>query len=364
MIAENLRDSQTPVFRPHPLLRSGHLQTLAGLFFPGTLFDYSARRHHVAMADGDQVVLHDDCPEGWSAGNPAALMMHGLGGCHQSVYMRRIAHRLCERGVRVFRMDLRGCGAGIELARLPYHSGRSDDAATALRYLGSLCPGSPVTLIGFSLGGNIALKLAGESGHNPPANLERVMAVSPPCDLSACSAWISRLRNRGYDRYFADLLRKQIIARQTKAPHVVSVEFARRPKQLREIDDWFTAPVCGFGTADNYYRTCSSAPLLADIRIPTLIVTAADDPLVQPDAVQIARRSSSVSLLVPRHGGHLGFIGSARTTDPDRRWIDWRIVEWVFADSDNDRGNPPDRLRAGGSSHARKRAHADQVSPR
>jgi predicted alpha/beta-fold hydrolase len=321
-------DREPPNFRPHPLLRSGHLQTLAGLFFPGRLAAYRAVERHVTLDDGDQLVLHDDYPDDWPAAGPVALLMHGLGGSHESVYMRRTADKLYQHGVRAFRMDLRGCGAGIELARLPYHSGRSADAAAALRSIAALCPGSPVALVGFSLGGNIALKLAGESAADPPDNLARVMAVNPPVDLTACSNWIGRWRNRGYDRYFAELLRGQLAERRARAPQAASVDFARPPKQLREIDDWFTAPVCGFGTADNYYRQCSSAPLLPEIRLPTLIMTAADDPLVPLHSFASARLSPSTRLHIAPHGGHLGFIG-ARGADPDRRWMDWRIVEWV-----------------------------------
>ena len=101
--------------------------------------------------------------------------------------------------------------------------------------------------------------------------------------------------------------------------------------QIREIDDWFTGPVCGFGTADNYYRQCSSAPLLSAIRLPTLIMAAGDDPLVPLDNLQSARLSPSTTLCVTRHGGHLGFI-AARSHDPDRRWMDWRVVDWVLAE--------------------------------
>ncbi len=329
MSSPSVDDLGMPEFRPHRLLRSGHLQTLAAVYFPGRLSEYRAAQHRVPLDDGDQLVLHDDRPEDWRSGDAAALLVHGLGGSHESVYLRRIADKLREaRGPRVSHGPAR-LGAGIELARLPYHSGRSADAAAALRFIENLCPGSPVTLVGFSLGGNIVLKLAGESAGNPPRNLCRVMAVSPPADLSACSAWIGRWQNRGYDRYFAELLRKQLLERQARAPDAVHFDFARRPKQLREIDDWFTGPVCGFGNAENYYRLSSSAPLLPEIRVPTLILAAADDPLVPRHIFDSLRLSPSTILRIARHGGHLGFIGS-RGADPDRRWLDWRVVDWAL----------------------------------
>src|SRR6516225_8797426 len=134
-------------FRPYPLFPTGHLQTLAGIYLPQRTREETARQHRVPLPDGDQIILHDDCPAKWEAGDRTALMIHGLTGCHSSNYMQRIAARLNDRGVRTFRLDLRGCGAGLGLARLPYHSGRSDDAASALRKISALCPGSPTTLI-------------------------------------------------------------------------------------------------------------------------------------------------------------------------------------------------------------------------
>ncbi len=162
------------------------------------------------LDDGDQIVLHDDCPDGWRPGDRAALLIHGLAGCHESGYMVRIAHKLHAAGVRAFRMDLRGCGAGAALARLPYHSGRSEDARAALVAIAELAGGSPTTLVGFSLGANIALKLLGELGQAKCGNLDSAMAVCPPIDLAACSRQIARGGNRLYDRHFVHLLLRQL----------------------------------------------------------------------------------------------------------------------------------------------------------
>lgn len=322
-------DISIPAFRPHPLLRGAHAQTLGGVFFPGRLPEYRALQHRVPLADGDQIVLHDDCPENWRDGGRTALLIHGLGGCHQSVYMCRIAEKLHKRGVRSFRMDLRACGAGLELARRPYHSGRSEDAAAALQRIAALCPGSPTTLVGFSLGGNIALKLLGECGRDPPGNLDSAMAVSPPIDLIESSRWLARRANRFYDRYFARLLWRRLHEWRSLVPDAAMVAFARRPRRLIELDDVYTAQVCGFGTAENYYRQCSSGPMLSEIRLPTLILASRDDPLVPAHAYGCFALSECVTLRLSEGGGHLGFI-AARSRDPDRRWMDWRVVEWVL----------------------------------
>lgn len=297
---------------------------------PGRRHHYRARRHRVMLADGDQLVLHDDRPTDWQTGDRAALLIHGLAGCHESGYMQRIAHKLAERGVRAFRMDLRGAGAGRGLARLPYHSGRSEDAAAAIDAIARFVPESPLTLVGFSLGGNIALKLAGELAGRPCGHLDSVMAVCPPVDLAACSQQISKWINRPYDRFFVRLLLAEIAANVRFSSHLAGTPFPQRPRSMKEFDDAFTAIVCGFGTADNYYATASSLPLLRRIEVSTLILSAADDPMIPPDPLAGASLPPAVRLHMTDYGGHLGFIGR-RGVDADRRWMDWRVVDWVLA---------------------------------
>jgi uncharacterized protein len=319
-----------PPFRPHPCIRGGHAQTIAGVYLRGHHHDYRAAHHRVTLADGDALVLHDDLPRTWQQGDRVALLIHGLAGCHESGYMQRIAHKLGERGVRAFRMDLRGWGAGQQLARLPYHSGRSEDAAAAIETLAAIAPGSPLTLVGFSLGGNITLKLAGELEDRSCGNLDSAMAVCPPVDLAACSRNIQRRRNRPYDRYFVRRLLSQIAERERLVPDAAPHAFERPPRSLWEFDNGFTAVVCGFGTADNYYARASSLPLLSRIQLPTQILAAADDPMIPPLALQSAELPPAVRLHMAAHGGHLGFVGRAGL-DADRRWMDWRVVDWVVS---------------------------------
>jgi predicted alpha/beta-fold hydrolase len=324
---------------------------LAGAYLPSGGYQYRARRHRVKLDDGDALVLHDDCPIGWRNGDRAALLIHGLGGCHESGYMQRIAHKLAACGVRAFRLDLRGCGAGVALARMPYHSGRSDDAAAAIRAIERLAPDSPLALVGFSLGGNITLKLAGELAGRRCGNLDRAMAVCPPVDLSACSRHICQPRNRIYDRYFVGLLLAQREARRRHVRNAPAGRFSSPPRTLWEFDNGYTAVVSGFGTADDYYAQASSLPLLARIQLPTLILSARDDPLIPPDALERASLPPTVRLHMTDAGGHLGFVGRGRV-DPDRRWMDWRVVDWVLAAS---RETVPPRSRSHDAAHAAAR---------
>jgi hypothetical protein len=333
-----------PPFTPHVLLRGGHAQTLAGVYLPGHRPRYRAERHQVMLSDGDQLVLHDDCPSGWQRGDRSALLIHGLAGCHESGYMHRIADKLGVRGVRAFRMDLRGCGAGLGLARMPYHSGRSEDAAAALEAIAALLPQSPTTLVGFSLGANITLKLLGELGSRPCGNLDSAVAVCPPIDLAACSRRISQASNRLYDRHFVRLLLEQLALRRRVVGDAVGVEFVRRPRSLWEFDNTFTAVVCGFGTAENYYRVASAAQFIERIRIPTLILASRDDPLVPCEALERLRPPDGVRVHLTDRGGHLGFVGRGGV-DPDRRWMDWRVVDWVLARGALAAGRPAAAIR-------------------
>ena len=318
-----------PEFRPHPMLPGGHLQTLVAHLFPGIAFKYQAKQHIVDLDDGDQLVLHEDGPTRVADGSPNVLLIHGLAGCHLSPYMIRIAGKLAERGVRTFRMDHRGCGAGASLAKKPYHSGITQDASAALQKISQLFPNQHTLLAGFSLGGNIALKLVGERPSRPMGNLGAVLAVNPPIDLAQCVASLKTWPASHYDRYFVRLLVKSY--KQRRAKHPQHPPFVRdiRPPSIEELDDIYTAPISGFKDAQDYYSKCNSAQFLSQIEIPTTILTAEDDPLVPYDMFKRAVLSPSVRLIASKYGGHLGYL-SRGNGDPDRRWMDWRVVEWVM----------------------------------
>jgi predicted alpha/beta-fold hydrolase len=354
-----------PNFEPHPLIRGGHLQTIIGSYLPWLTVDYRAKQHRVPLADGDAIVVHDDLPPARedrkedrrqrtedssssvlcplssvaSSPPPVVLLLHGLGGCHQSGYMQRCAVKLTERGYRVFRMDLRGYGAGVPLARHPVHAGRSEDAAAVLDFIIDLCPDSPVHIVGFSMGANIVLKLAGELGPLAPANLASVMAVAPPIDLIECSRNMQRRVNRIYDRTFVKSLVAHIARRRQVVPDALHKPLDPPPRRLLDFDNRFTAPLSGFADAEDYYVRASSGALLKHIVVPTLILTAANDPIVPVKPFETASYSPTTKLHITPCGGHLGFI-ARRGRDPDRRWLDWRVIEWVESQNRGSRPAP------------------------
>src|ERR1700733_8208304 len=158
----NMTVTFAPDFRPLPLLGNPHVQTMLGVFLPGPSCPSPEKQYVVPLSDGDRVLLHENTPASWKPGEAVVLLLHGLTGDHASAHIRRLAVQFLNRGVRVFRMDMRGAGLGLSLARHTYHSGRSEDVRAALAELARIAPGSPQLLLGVSLGGNVALKLAGE----------------------------------------------------------------------------------------------------------------------------------------------------------------------------------------------------------
>src|SRR6516164_8830687 len=295
-------------FRPLPLLKNAHVQTLLANLLKGPAFRWPTEERQVRLDDGDQLLLHDSVPEGWQPGGRIALLVHGLGGTHRSGYMNRVARRLLARGLRVVRMDLRGCGRGMTLARRPYHGGCSADVRAAALEIGRWSPTSPLVLIGFSLGGNIALKLAGEAVDAPLPNLVRVATVSPPIDMVRCAALLAERRNRFYERYYVRGLVQQVRQRQELVPGEPALAFPRR-MTMRLFDDLYTAPRWGFDDALHYYRSASSVSLVARIPVPVLILTARDDPFIAVESFEGLKAPGHIEVRILEWGGHLGFLG-------------------------------------------------------
>jgi predicted alpha/beta-fold hydrolase len=209
------------------------------------------------------------------------------------------------------------------------HAGQSGDVAAAADRVTTLCPKAPLTIVGFSLGGNITLKLLAEVGQSAPGNLDSAIVVSPPLDLQECCRHLQRGTSRFYNRMCVRLLMRQLRRRPEVWASLKAGNPRRSPRTVYEFDQRFTAPMSGFASADDYYQRCSAGPDLAHIRIPTRVLAAADDPMVPVTTFRKLAPPPSVRVDVTRHGGHLGYV-AAPGADADRRWMDWRIVQWVL----------------------------------
>jgi predicted alpha/beta-fold hydrolase len=323
-------DQETPAenrdFRPLPLLSNGHVQTLLGTLLIGRAVADPAMEYQVTLPDGDRLAFHENTSPTWRPGDRIVLIVHGLGGSHRSRHVQRIARLLLPQGLRVVRMDLRGCGNGLPIARYCYHGGCSDDVRAVAAEIVRMNPTSPLTVIGVSLGGNIVLKMAGETGDHPVANLEKVAALAPPIDLKSCAALVARPQCRLYERHFLKDLVAEAIARQRFFPDLPPLNFPRS-MTLRIFDDLYTAPRRGFADALDYYHRSSSLPLLERIQVPTLILTARDDPFIAVEPFESLSLPSHIQVRIQNHGGHLGFLGHDGAGG--YRWAERRIAEWV-----------------------------------
>jgi len=315
-------------FQVHPLYFNGHLQTVFANYLPSKWKPKHTNRRMVKVDHRDHLVVHDNCPDDWQPGDRVVVMVHGLGGSHQSGYMQRIAAKLNHENIRSIRVDMRGFGASMYTCRGHAHVGRSDDLEIVIQDVIRCCPRSPITLVGFSFGGNIVLKLLAEYSSDVPVALDSAAAVSPPIDLHRCSNNLRTGLARFYDSFFTWNLSRLLWKRRRIVGDLHDVPVRKLPKRLRNFDEQFTAPLNGFSDAAEYYTMCSTAPLLDQICVPTLLLTAHDDPLIPVDMFEDASLSPAIELVISKGGGHLGFLSRNRDYH-DRRWMDCQVVTWV-----------------------------------
>jgi hypothetical protein len=261
--------------------------------------------------------VETDRPDGPTRGH--VVLLHGLEGSGQSSYMLGLAAAAREAGFVAHRFNFRTCGGTEHLCDTLYHAGLTSD----LRYLLGELP-EPAFLVGFSLGGNVAMKLAGELGDEGPRWIRGVASISGPLDLAASARRIGEPDNRVYEQRFVKKMRARLLA----TGRYPASQFAGL-RTLHALDDRITAPSFGFGTADRYYRTQSALGFIDRVRVPVLLIQARDDTFVPFETFEseAVRNNRHIELLATRHGGHLGFLGRR----PHRFWAEDAAVEWMAA---------------------------------
>jgi len=326
--SKTLPDFDYQPFQPLPLINTGHRQTLTALLWP-TGFEFKPQKQHIiTLADGDRLTLEENASTSLASNAPICVLVHGLTGSHKSNYMMRLARTLTKHRFRACRLNLRGCGTGEGLARKPYHSGRSDDLKSVIHYLLKCFPDAPIHVLSFSLGANIALKMAGELGATYPASLQSVAAVSPPLDLYASVKRIQAPPNRRFDQYFANALVKAVRNIHRHFPELGPVNLPAM-RGIFDFDDTYTAPTSGFTNALDYYQQSSSKHYLTGIHIPTLILHAKDDPLVSFLAFQPNKYANpNLTWVITKHGGHVGFLGKTQQS-LSYQWMDRLLLNWL-----------------------------------
>ncbi len=309
-------------------MRGGHLQTLASFFLPRRIALPPAERRLIEVEPGVQVLCHCHWqPERGKA--LTAIIVHGLEGSSESQYMLGIAAKGVAAGMNVVRMNQRNCGGTDALSATLYHSGRSQDIAAVARHLLQKDRISRFALAGFSMGGNLVLKLAGEWGSEAPPQVRAVVAVCPSMNLAASADALHLAHNRVYEYYFMWQLRRRLRMKARLFPEVFDLSRLRGVKTLREFDDKITAYYCGFDGASDYYERSAAANVVDRIAVPTLILHAANDPFIRilPETRQKVLSNPQITFVETEDGGHCSFL--AKPDGDDGRWAERRVVEFL-----------------------------------
>ena len=307
-------------FQPLPLISSRHLQTILGNYgWPGS--PPPTEDLIVDLPDGDRLCYGVSTPDEWN--QETIVLIHGLTSSHNAEYMIRISQRLYSLGYKVVRINQRGCGCGSDLARKPTYGGASHDILAVLKQL----PRVPTQVVGFSLGGNILLKLLGELGDDAEQYLQGAIAVCPPVHLESTVERIRSPQCRLYQKYFMKFLIQKVRNKEKAFPDSKRVVFPKKNLSLYEFDDIYISQQWGFKNAHDYYTQCSSGQFVPKIKIPCKILYAQDDPMIDPKTIDAVETPECVQLYRTQYGGHMGFLGFAKGYGV--RWMDYQVIEWL-----------------------------------
>ena len=360
LLAEAARSkAPAPVeeFFPRRFLRNSHMQTLVGNFWPrqyllpqaeahiirvdpgrvdpGPGDSWDAAQSEIAPIDvhsrGASYVL---CHCHWQANASrrlTILLLHGLEGSSCSQYVLGNAARAWAAGCNVIRMNMRNCGGTEHLSPTLYHSGLSADVAAVMQTLAAEKGLSAFALVGYSMGGNLVMKLAGELGEDAPEYLKAVVGVSPAMDLAVSADALHSISNRVYEWKFLIGLRRRFRRKAELFPSIYSTEGLERIATLRQFDDRITARYSGFLGADDYYDRASSSRVAPRIAVPTLVLHALDDPFIRmlPSTRAALLANPRVRLVETRHGGHCAFLAPA--AGYDGYWAEKMLLDFLLS---------------------------------
>jgi predicted alpha/beta-fold hydrolase len=319
-------------FVPRRGLVNGHLQTIVGNFFPRPPFHLPTIAETVTVdpADGSRVLCHCHWQaEPVRAARLTVVLVHGLEGSSDSRYIKGIALRAWDAGMNVVRMNMRNCGDTEALTPTLYHSGRSSDVGAVVEHFTNRFGLKRVALGGYSMGGNLVLKLAGEWGQRPP--LIAVATVCPAIDLAAGADALHELQNRMYEIRFLRGLMRRLQRKAALHPGVYELAGIGQVRSIREFDNKIVARYCGFRDADDYYYRAASARVVDNIAIPTLILSAQDDPFIRlfPETRSRLLANPHILYIETRHGGHCAFL--SRDPGEEIHWAEATVVRYLQA---------------------------------
>jgi predicted alpha/beta-fold hydrolase len=318
-------------FEPHPLLRNPHAQTFAYALLPRK-FPRLRRSTPREFETEPGTRIRGECH--WQSPpreRPTLIVVHGLEGSSESGYMLGLAERAFAAGWNAVRLNQRNCGGTESLTPTLYNSGLSGDYRAVLLELIERDQLSKIFFAGYSMGGNLVLKMAGDLADAAPPQLRGVAAVCPALDLASCADAVGLPHNFVYQYRFVRSLKDRMRRKAKIFPGKFDLGRMQRVCTLREFDDVITATYCGFRDASDYYARSSALRVVGEIRVPTLVITAQDDPFVPFASFSdpALTKNPNVSLMAPEHGGHCAFI--SRHSGDARFWAEARVMEFCIS---------------------------------
>jgi uncharacterized protein len=320
-----------PPFEPHPLLKNGHVMTIVSAFVPRR-FDIPPAESRLFQVDPESRILaHCHWQSGKPKDAPIIIIVHGLEGSSDGNYVRGIAEKAFHRGFHVVRVNQRNCGGTEALTPTLYNSGMSADYRVVFEELSNADGFERIFFAGYSMGGNLVTKMAGEFGSAVPKALRGACAVCPALDLAACADALELPENYLYQRRFVKGLMSRFARKHKMFPDRYPIAGLPSVRTVRQFDDVITAPQFGYRDAQDYYDHVGAKRVAAQIRVPMLMITAQDDPFV-PYASFLAARinaNPAIQFVAPQHGGHCAFI--SKHSGSERFWAEQRIVDFCAA---------------------------------
>ena len=333
--------SHADLFQPRRFLTNGHLQTIAGNYLSriNSLREPEDQLVEVSPATSNQIASQVLCKCHWQAEEvratrPTVIIVHGLEGSSNSQYVVGNSNKLWRAGCNIVRMNMRNCGSTEALSPTLYHSGLSGDVLTVMNYFVTKYGLRSISLIGYSMGGNLVLKLAGELGATAPAVLHSVIGVSPAVDLGPSADALHAPLNRLYELKFLYHLLRRFRRKAVLFPRAYDRNRATGIQSLRQFDDRITALYSGFASADDYYYRAAAARVIDRITVPTLILHALDDPFIRLTAEtrEKIKANPNITLIESVHGGHCAFLAEPDVAnDYDGYWAEHTLLRFLLA---------------------------------
>ena len=315
-------------FEPHSLLKNGHAMTIAAVYWPRRFALPKAERRLFRVAEDSQLLAACHWQEGKGREVPVIAIVHGLEGSCDSNYVRGIAEKAYQRGFHVVRLNQRNCGGSEKLTPTLYNSGMSDDYRAVFEELAEKDGFTQIFFAGYSMGGNLVTKMAGEYGKEVPRALRGVCGVCPAIDLAASADALDKRENYFYQGHFVRGLMARYSRKVALYPKIYSPHDSGKIGSVREFDDAITAPCFGYRDAQEYYEAAGARKVVARVQLPMLMITAQDDPFVPYESLLAAlvEGNPAIRFVAPKHGGHCGFI--SRHAGVERFWAEQRVVEF------------------------------------